>query len=92
MTVRRSKLEIALSILSSVKDGEDKPTRIMYLSQMSWNSTQQTLASLVKQGLLQVIQIPGGKRSKKRYVITEKGVSTLNYFYASEDMLNVVKI
>ena len=30
MSVRRSKLDIMLSVLSTIKEGVDKPTRIMY--------------------------------------------------------------
>ena len=39
-TTRRSKLEIMLTVLRAVNDGETKPTKIMYASNMSWNLTQ----------------------------------------------------
>ncbi len=44
MSNRRSKLEITLDVLKAVRDGVDKPTRIMYVANMSWNPTQDMLA------------------------------------------------
>ncbi|MHA2069350.1 MAG: winged helix-turn-helix domain-containing protein, partial [Candidatus Thorarchaeota archaeon] len=52
MSKRRSKLEIILTILSAVKQGVDKPTRIMYAANMSWKPVQRMLTHLVEQGLL----------------------------------------
>ena len=89
MSRRRSKLVIALSVLSSVRDGLDKPTRIMYASNMSWKPTRRILASLVGQGLLQEILVSGSGRSRVRYEITEKGLNVLDYFSGAEALLDV---
>ncbi len=89
MSRRRSKLVIALSVLSSVRDGLDKPTRIMYASNMSWKPTQRILASLVGQGLLREILVSGSGRSRVRYEITEKGLNVLDYFSGAEALLDV---
>ena len=64
MSVRRSKLNIMLSVLSTVKEGVDKPTRIMYATNLSWNPLNEVLRSLVKQKLLIEIEVPGIKRSR----------------------------
>ncbi|NQT08955.1 hypothetical protein HQ586_07755, partial [Candidatus Bathyarchaeota archaeon] len=74
MSNRRSKLEITLDVLKAVRDGVDKPTRIMYMTNLSWNPTQELLERLVMGGHLEVTEERTEKRSKKRYVITEKGL------------------
>ena len=53
MSPRRSQLEIRLNILSIVRSGVDKPTRIMYAANMSWKPVQRILSYLVEQGLLE---------------------------------------
>ena len=80
LSVRRSKLEIALIVLKAIKDGVDKPTRIMYAAGLSWSPTQKILSKLVEQGLIIIVMDAGSKKSKLRYAITEKGVATLEYF------------
>ncbi|UCH56981.1 MAG: hypothetical protein JSV18_06485 [Candidatus Bathyarchaeota archaeon] len=89
MTERRSKLEIILNVLSAVHDGIDKPTRIMYAANMSWNPTQEVLKRLVAEGHLRVIEEPSKLRAKKRYLITEKGISVLRYFKGAEELLKI---
>ena len=89
MSERRSKLEIMLTVLRSVKSGIDKPTRIMYAANMSWNPTQKVLKKLVSEGHLEVIEEPSLQRAKKRYLITEKGASVLRYFRGVEELINI---
>ena len=85
MSRRRSRLEIILSILSAVREGMDKPTRIMYAANLSWKPIQKILSNLVEQGLLEMRMTSG--LSKRRYVITEKGVNTLDYFERAKEIL-----
>jgi predicted transcriptional regulator len=92
MSTRRSKLEIMLTVLSAVRDGVDKPTRIQYIANMAWNPTQRMLNQLVEQGLLAVMDDPGKKRSKKKYELTEKGVNVLRYFEGAEELLDIGKL
>ena len=89
MSERRSKLEIVLSVLSAIRDGENKPTRIMYAANMSWNPTQKVLAKLVVEELIRVIERPGSMRSKKRYRLTEKGANVLRYFEGAKALINI---
>lgn len=89
MSERRSKLEILLTVLRAVKSGVDKPTRIMYAANMSWNPTQRVLKKLVSEGHLEVIEEPSVLRAKKRYVITEKGASVIRYFKGAEELINI---
>ncbi len=87
MSNRRSKLEITLDVLKAVRDGVDKPTRIMYVANMSWNPTQELLERLVLEGHLDVTEERTEKKSKKRYVITEKGANVLDYFEKANEIL-----
>jgi predicted transcriptional regulator len=87
MSPRRSKLEIRLKILAAVKQGVDKPTRIMYAANMSWKPVQLMLSHLVEQGLLLEVLDTGNKQSKRRYQITEKGEKILDYFEKAKDIL-----
>ncbi len=87
MSIRRSRLEINLSILSAVMDGVNKPTRIMYATNMSWAPTQRMLSRLVEQGLIEVRMNTESRQSKRRYVITEKGVNVLYYFENVKELL-----
>ncbi len=89
MSNRRSKLEITLDVLKAVRDGVDKPTRIMYVANMSWNPTQELLERLVMEGHLDVTEERTEKRSKKRYVITEKGLNVISYLRGAEALINI---
>ncbi|MDH5200746.1 MAG: helix-turn-helix transcriptional regulator [Candidatus Bathyarchaeota archaeon] len=89
MSERRSKLEIMLKVLEAVREGVDKPTRIMYAANMSWNPTQEVLARLVEDGLIRVTEESGGRRSKKRYEITEKGANVIRYFQGVKALINI---
>ena len=87
MARRRSRLEIALDILLAIRDGVDKPTRIMFAAKLSWRPTQRILSSLVDQGLVEVRMNTETRKSKKRYVITEKGINLLDYFEGAREIL-----
>ncbi len=87
MSPRRSQLEIRLNILSAVKDGVDKPTRIMYAAHMSWKPVQRILSHLVEQGLLEVRINTESRQSKKRYALTDKGANVLDYFEKAKEIL-----
>ncbi len=89
MSNRRSKLEITLDVLKAVRDGVDKPTRIMYVANMSWNPTQELLERLVMEGHLEMTEERTEKRSKKRYVITEKGLNVISYLRGAEALINI---
>jgi len=89
MSNRRSKLEITLDVLKAVRDGVEKPTRIMYVTNMSWNPTQELLKRLVTEGYLEVTENRTEKRSKKRYLITEKGLNVINYLRGAEALINI---
>ena len=89
LTQRRSKLDIMMTVLGAIRDGVDKPTRIMYTANMSWNSTQKIFEDLLEQDLIYITEKPGLKRAKKRYHITEKGLNVLQYFEGAKSLIQV---
>lgn len=92
MQLRRSKLDIVLDVLGAVRDGNDKPTRIMYRANLSWTPMRRALKSLVENGLLEEIGNTGSQRSKKRYALTEKGLGVLRYFDRASDLIDIEEI
>jgi len=90
VSLRRSKLEIIISVLDAVRCGSDKPTRIMYAANLSWRNAKKVLESLVKHGLL--TESSGSGRSKKRYALTEKGHGVLDYIEGSRELIEVGEI
>jgi len=95
--MRRSRLEIYLDVLSVIHEGEDKPTRIMYHSNLSWQQLISVLSQLTNQGLITEDAVntessrrkKRDKRSKKSFNITPKGVSVLKYFRDMNKMIEI---
>lgn len=88
MLSRRSKFEIYVDILSKIKGGECKPTRIMYSTNLSWQPLCQILESLENQEMIEPMDIDQkDKRSKTLYRITEKGDNVLRYFDKAKSLL-----
>ena len=86
---RRSRLEICLDILKAVQKGVNKPTRIMYAVNISWNPLQTVLGSLVSAGFIEEIETKGDKRTTRRYEITQRGLNVLRYL-DREDFLRLL--
>ena len=81
MSIRRSKFEIYIDIMSLIKNGTVIPTRIMYNANLSWKPLKEILNTLCLQGVIQEISGDGDdKRTKRNYVLTEKGENILRYF------------
>ena len=90
MSPRRSRLEVRLKILESIRNGLEKPTRIMYASNLSWNRAMTEMQSLIEQGLVaEFIDTKSGVKSRRRYKITEKGVSVLDYYDKGRKLLQI---
>jgi len=91
MKRRRSKLEVYLDVLWTIKNGTQKPTRIMYESNLSWKPLQKTLSSLMSQELIQGFE-PTNLRDKRTttcYELTQKGENVIHYFKRAEDLLEL---
>jgi len=66
---RRSRKEMMLDVLEAVKEGPERPTRIMYRANLSWSICQDLLGHLVERGLVR----PIAEGERKRYDLTPKG-------------------
>jgi predicted transcriptional regulator len=91
MKRRRSKLEVYLDVLWTIKNGTRKPTRIMYESNLSWKPLQKTLNSLMRQDLIEEYEPLDlrDKRTSTCYELTQKGENVLMYFKKAEDLLEI---
>ena len=50
---RRSHIEMMAHVLDAIRNGADKPTRVMYKSNLSWSVCQDLLKHLAAKGLLE---------------------------------------
>ena len=90
MSARRSKFQLSVEVLSQIKQGERKPTRIMYSANLSWKSLKEILDSLVSQGLIEEELVGrSSKRAKKRYEITDKGENVLEYYSVVSGLIEI---
>mgnify|MGYP001122948071 CR=1 FL=1 len=77
--VRRSRLEIYFEVLEVIARGIDKPTRVMYKTNLSWNTLQDIFETLRNGSFISEVENMGARR----YYITEKGRNALNYHLKS---------
>jgi predicted transcriptional regulator len=85
--VRRSRLEIYFDILRTIEKGVVKPTRIMYKSNLSWDTLQDIFDHLIEGGFV-TEEMDG---TSKKYQVTQKGRNALGYYMKSLEGLATVK-
>jgi predicted transcriptional regulator len=83
MTRKRSKLEIYLDILKTIKFGVNKPTNIMYKCNLAWRPFKKILRTLIDNNLIEIVN----KGSRRTYELTEKGQEFLKQFETAEALL-----
>ena len=86
MSPRRSSFQIAIDVLSVIGEGEKRPTRIMYASNLNWDSLKNTLDLLVDKGYVDEDYL--SERNRK-YSITNKGREVLGYYNRIESLVQV---
>ena len=86
LSPRRSSFQITIDVLTVICNGEQRPTRIMYASNLSWNSLKSTLGLLVSKGYIDEDHV--SDRNKK-YSITAKGREVLGYYDHLESLVQV---
>jgi len=89
LSARRSKFQLSVEVLQCIRGGEAKPTRIMYNCNLSWKSLKDILQNLTEQGLVEELEVPNKKRSKKHYAITPKGENVLKYYSAVTSLIQI---
>ena len=90
MSQYRSRLEIMREVLLAVQNGSDKPTAIFYATNLSHRLGQEVLNYLVQHNLLGVREIPGNKKTKKRYHLTEKGLNIIRHLDRAKEIINTI--
>jgi predicted transcriptional regulator len=81
-----------LKILDAVRNGVEKPTRIMYAANLSWKPTQRILSNLTEQGLVAEVSDTESVKSRRKYKITEKGIAVLDYFDEAKKLLPIEEV
>ena len=89
MSTRRSSFQIAVDVLTVISRGEERPTRIMYASNLSWNSLKGTLDTLVGKGYVDEVSM---NQKQKRYSISSKGRDVLSYYTRLESLVQVTAV
>jgi predicted transcriptional regulator len=74
-----------LEVLQAVNKGIEKPTRIMYKTNLSWKPLMSILESLQDQGFITLQK----ERNHTVYKVTEKGKNVLKYF---TEVMNLIVI
>jgi len=86
MSPRRSSFQMAIDVLTVIAEGENRPTRIMYASNLSWTSLKSKLDLLLEKGYVDVEFV---SNRNKLYSITSKGIEVLRYYKRLESMVKV---
>jgi predicted transcriptional regulator len=86
LSPRRSSFQIAIDVLTVISEGEVRPTRIMYASNLSWNSLKYTLDLLVNKDYVDEENVTD---RNKKYFITAKGREVLGYYQHLETLVQV---
>lgn len=73
---RRSRLEIYIDVLRAINRGINKPTNIMFATNLSWKTLKEILKYLERRGIIERKVI----KKRKLFFITEKGKHVLNAF------------
>ena len=80
---KRSKLQIYFDVLEVVEEGINKPTRIMYGTNLSWNTLNNVFDVLMNSKFLRKEKT----KTSKRFFITTKGKKALAYYRKSIEEL-----
>jgi predicted transcriptional regulator len=90
MPKRRSRFELYIAVLTEIMNGSTKPTKIMYGANMSYKPLQEILQSLLEQGLIDESNKKiKDKRTKVKYVLTQKGVNVVKYYSKAKDLIEI---
>ena len=74
-SVKRNRTEMYIDVLNVISEGVNKPTRIMYRSNLCWQPLKEILNDLQTLGLIEKKEVKSRNGSRKRsiYLITEDG-------------------
>lgn len=81
---KRSRLQIYFEVLQVIERGTIKPTKIMYKTNLSWNTLCRVFEVLIDSAF---IIREEKKKNVKRYYVTGKGKRALMYYRRSIEEL-----
>ena len=85
VSTKRSRIEIYLDILQTIKKGVNKPTQIMYRTNLSWKPLMQFIDTMMEQKLITYEELG----SHITYKITENGTNVLKYFHEAMQLIEI---
>jgi len=71
---KRSRLQLFLDVLKVINEGEYRPTRIMYRSNLSWNPLNKILKQMISLKLIKKYE----NGNRRLFMITERGERLLD--------------
>jgi len=86
--IKRSRLQIYFDVLEAISRGIAKPTKIMYETNLSWNTLCTVFNVLIDSDFMQEEK----KKNTKRYHITHKGKKALSYYRRSVEGLGTLPV
>ena len=86
MSPRRSKFQISIEVLEKIAQGENRPTRLMYACNLSWNSMKNVMGILEAKGY---IRDQSGDGKRKKLCITGKGTDIIDYYNGMENLIQI---
>lgn len=90
MSIRRSRFEIYVDILTEVMNGSNKPTKIMYGANLSYKPLKVILQSMLDQGLIdEDAGTKKDKRTKVTYKVTQKGMNVVRYYSKAKNLIEI---
>ena len=90
MPQRRTRLEMYFDVLTALKNGNNKKTSIMHAANISWQTLNEILGSLISQGLVEEIKSLHwrDKRIRVYYDFTARGEKMISYLRYQDEFLN----
>ena len=76
-------MEMMVHVLDAIRSGADRPTRVMYRSNLSWSVCQSLLGHLTERGFVRVV-LDGPRR---RYQLTPSGSEVLAMFIRAAEAI-----
>ena len=80
-------MQVELDIMQVIHKGIDRPTRIMYRTNLSWSVMQGFLAILENQGLIQIKKENG----RTLYSLTDKGNNLLATYDSVKSQFDTIE-
>lgn len=94
MPQRRTRLEMYFDVMTALKNGNDKKTNIMHAANISWQTLNEILGSLISQGFVEEIKALHwrDRRIRVYYGFTARGEKMMSYVKYHNEFLNNIDL